>query len=195
MTLRGEIFHAAGPVQAGQAGKSTPLARPRQRRELGQAVEAAQAALAAAETKLARAGEAIGRLRQEADAAAAALRQARGDEEKANSAYSRERAAAEQAARQSRWQGEQETRLKADLGRVKEETAGKAALRAGEARWRAARRTGAPGERGAGSAGSAGAASAGPTTGTPWRRWRPRRRRARTRLAERRLAWAAPKTR
>jgi chromosome segregation protein len=58
VTLSGEVFHPAGPVVAGRGEGSSTLSRGREIRELGQALQSAQAASARAETALAEAEQA-----------------------------------------------------------------------------------------------------------------------------------------
>jgi len=123
VTRRGEVFHAGGPILAGQEAKGGgTLGRTRQRRELQEKLTEAENRVQAAEQQVRQSDQIATqvqaedkRLRQELDAA-------RTLERTAQNAYSQEELAAEKSRRQVAFQKEQRARLEADIQRGVEES-------------------------------------------------------------------------
>jgi len=115
VTLAGEVFHAAGPILAGQEGKPTSLSRVRQRKELAERIAHLEARLAAVDERL----EGIQRQMESAQSSIKAinehLRQARHTEQAAGSVQRKADAAYEQAERELAWQLEQRQRIHAEI--------------------------------------------------------------------------------
>ena len=115
VTLSGEVFHASGPIFAGQEGKLTTLSRTRLRKELG-------ARLAQLEKTLTAADEGISQLemrKNEAQTEAAkreeAAQLARQAEDQCAAVERKARLTLEQAAREAAWQNEQHKRTGAEI--------------------------------------------------------------------------------
>ncbi len=126
VSLRGEVFHASGPVLGGGGGDSgqaqTLLGRSRQRRELAAELQAAQERLAELDRHLAGLEDELKRLRAEAARLNLELDKARQESQKSGRAAEQNRAALEAADRQARWAQEQRQRHQADLTRSESET-------------------------------------------------------------------------
>ncbi len=121
VTLRGEVFRADGLVLAGKSGRGSTLSRPRQRRELQQALNALeekvnslQSALRGLTSDLLAAQEAF-------LAAESAQREARARLESAESVERQAAAALEAARRALEWQKKQLEALQAEASRAEAE--------------------------------------------------------------------------
>ncbi len=115
VTLNGEVFHAAGPVQAGQGSRGGTLARPRQRRELQAESLALEKRMAESAARLQQAEQGFLTRQAEEQRLVEAQRQARQTDEKAASEHNQTKLNADHAARQLRWQIDQRDHLQADL--------------------------------------------------------------------------------
>lgn len=116
VTLKGEVFHASGLVQAGGAGGSgSTLSRPRQRKEIQADLESVEKEAGAAKAVL----EAIQRQAAELNALSSERRAAiqLGGQKERSAAGERDKAqlALASAQRQAQWQANQRTRLESDL--------------------------------------------------------------------------------
>jgi chromosome segregation protein len=116
VTLRGEVYHASGPVQAGAPGQGA-LSRPRQLREISQALQAAKEQAAALDERGINLKSELSELQAEEKRLVEAQRAARRQEELATQAHSQEKLAVEHARRQQRWQAEQCDRLNDEIQR------------------------------------------------------------------------------
>jgi chromosome segregation protein len=107
VTLRGEVFHASGPVVAGLDGKPASLSRPRQKKELDEKLREIVEQVAKVDERLAGVESELEGLRQVSRRLESELESARAAETAARNAYSRLLVGAEQAERQAAWQAEQ----------------------------------------------------------------------------------------
>ncbi|GAB4504748.1 MAG: chromosome segregation protein SMC [Anaerolineales bacterium] len=121
VTLRGEVFRADGLVLAGKTGRGSTLSRPRQRRELqdaltalGERVDSLQSALRDLTSNLLAAQEAV-------SAAESDQREARARFEAAESAEREAEAALDSAQRALEWQKKQLEALQAEASRTEAE--------------------------------------------------------------------------
>ncbi|OGO41275.1 MAG: chromosome segregation protein SMC [Chloroflexi bacterium RBG_16_58_14] len=128
VTLRGEVFHASGPVVAGVEGKPASLSRPRQMKELQQKLQEIAARVGRVDARLVQVGAELEDLRQASQQLEGEMESARSAESVARTAHSRAVVEAEQAARQAAWQAEQQvgfqtaiTRLEESISRTGEE--------------------------------------------------------------------------
>lgn len=115
VTLRGEVFHAKGPIQVGQEGQPGTLSRPRQRRELQQNLAEAQVLAEAVDKELEVLKNELEELKTAGEQLARNALIARQAAEKANSTYNHDRLKVEQARRQAQWQSDQRIRLEAEI--------------------------------------------------------------------------------
>ena len=127
VTLKGEVFHASGPVLAGKPAKSAVLSRPRQRREL-------QEALAGLRRQMENLGADLTRLTSELRTAQAEVerrihteKEQRRTLEAARQAEQQARLREEAARRQWEWQKTQKTALQAEIEQAEKERAQSAA--------------------------------------------------------------------
>jgi chromosome segregation protein len=117
VTLRGEVFHASGPIIAGQEDKPAALSRPRQRKELRQDFEAAQARLKELDEQIRNLDTLRLKFRTQVERLEQEAGQKRKAEELARSAVDQQDLALEKARRQLTWQREQRANLESDQRR------------------------------------------------------------------------------
>ncbi len=121
VTLRGEVFHMAGPIVAGQEDKPAALSRPRQRKELRQEFEMAQARLKELDEQIRELDTQRLKLRTHVERLEQEAGQKRKAEELARSAVDQQDLALEKARRQLAWQREQRANLESDQRRGESE--------------------------------------------------------------------------
>lgn len=121
VTLRGEVFHALGPVQTygtNEAGQTASvLSRSRQRRELAQNLEGLTGRVRELEERLRQAEAVLRELQSTGAALNQAQQQVRQGVDKAVQLTNQARLSFEQARRQAQWQHEQRQRLQDDITR------------------------------------------------------------------------------
>ncbi len=124
VTLAGEVFQPEGPVIAGGTGdgSSTPLSRPRKRRELAEALQTAEGQVKALDAELEQIGARLGQLNTEQKDLEAALREARRREDAAHAVRRKAASAREDARRQHDWQRRQRAALHAEIEKAAEQT-------------------------------------------------------------------------
>ena len=123
VTLKGEVFYAAGLIIAGQEGKGgSTLSRTRQRRELQTRLAAREAEAGRLHEQIKAFDETLNRLQGEEKRLRQELDAARSAEKSAQAAHGQEELALEKARRQAQFQKEQQARLDADLRRGAEES-------------------------------------------------------------------------
>ena len=120
VTLRGEVFHASGPVVAGLEGKPASLSRPRQKKELDQKLGEISERVAAMDGRLAQMDAELEGLRGGSQRLESELASARDAESATRHAYSRTLVEVEQSERQAAWQAEQCTVFQAAISRLEE---------------------------------------------------------------------------
>ena len=121
VTLKGEVFYASGPVQAGSGTAQMTLARPRQRKSLQGQIETSQNQLAVLAQRLVQVDADLEKLTQAETQLGAELQAKRDAETKALSAHSRNELAVEAAQRQIDWHADQANRLKQLVGQASDE--------------------------------------------------------------------------
>jgi chromosome segregation protein len=122
VTLKGEVFYAAGPIVAGLDKKPGLLSRPRRRRELREQLAELEKQLTALDGQIRAHDERLVGLRNEGEGLTQETAQARKKEEDARRAHSQVELALEKARRQRQWQLEQRERLEEDIRRAAVET-------------------------------------------------------------------------
>ncbi len=110
VTLRGEVFHTSGPIQAGLEGKPGTLSRPRQRRELSQNLDSLENGLKEMDEQLRRFEQVRIELQREAERNSQEVQKTHKQEDAARSAYSQQELSVEKLDRQLQWQREQRQR-------------------------------------------------------------------------------------
>lgn len=123
VTLRGEVFHTHGAILTRTEAKSAPLSRPRQRRELTEALQAAQAQTEQIQTQLARWDKELNHLQRETNALQTDLQTARRADSEAAAAADRARSTVEQAQKQAAWQQQQIQRLESEMLQASQQAA------------------------------------------------------------------------
>ncbi len=123
VTLKGEVFHASGPVLAGKPAKSGLLSRPRQRRELQEALAESHRQIESLESGLTKLAGRMETARQEVEDALSAEAEARRSLEAARSAEQQARGREETARRQWEWQKSQKTALQSEIEQAEKERA------------------------------------------------------------------------
>jgi chromosome segregation protein len=121
VTLKGEVFHASGPVQAGSDTAPMTLARPRQRKSLQEQIGALQKQLDDLTLRLDQFDATLKEVVQVEARLEKELLSKRDTETKAFSAHSRNELALEAARRQIDWHTDQANRLKQLIGRASDE--------------------------------------------------------------------------
>ncbi len=126
VTLRGEVFSAGGPVIAGKPARAAILARPRQRRELQEALASAERrltdlgrVLADLQAQIETARQTVAERSRQAQEKRLALEKAQADEQQA-------RLRQEAARRQRAWQENQRLQLRQEIEALEEERRGAA---------------------------------------------------------------------
>ena len=119
VTLRGEVFHAAGPVQVFAGGETpetqTVLSRARQRREISQSLAELEIRWGDLEERFRHSEQTLRDLRLEGEQLQRQQQENRRSWEQAGQAANQARLAVEQARRQVQWQREQVERLRAEI--------------------------------------------------------------------------------
>ncbi len=115
VTLRGEVFRADGLVLAGNPARSGTLGRPRQRRELQEALAASGRSLQAAEKELQRLTGLLAEMQRDLANRTNAVRQARQQFDEAAAAEKQAGLEVESASRQLAWQQRQSQALQEEL--------------------------------------------------------------------------------
>jgi len=121
VTLRGEVFSASGPVLAGKPARSGALSRPRQRRELQDALVALERQIKAFDESIQKLEGEINAARREVNAQAEAVRQERLSLEAALADEQQAQVRLESARRQRDWQIGQRESLKAEIAQADSE--------------------------------------------------------------------------
>jgi len=122
VTLAGEVFHASGPVIAGQEGKLSTLSRARQLRELRNRLVRIKTDFERLESELAGVAARAASAQVEYAQAEQALLAARREEEGAEKAHRQSLAALEKAGREVAWQAEQRDRFQKEIESSRAET-------------------------------------------------------------------------
>jgi chromosome segregation protein len=117
VTLKGEVFHASGPVVAGLEGKGGTLGRTRQRREIQEKLEDAEKRVAEIESQMKTADQALAMLQSDGKRLQSELDTARAAERSAVNAAGQEELNLEKARRQLAFQKEQHARLEGEITR------------------------------------------------------------------------------
>ena len=115
VTLRGELFHASGPISAGQSGGSSTISRPRQRRELGERSAKIQRQLAALEEQIAGMDADIQACKAEGIECSRAVNTALKENKTADDLLNKAALEVDQIKRQNQWQREQRDRIAAEI--------------------------------------------------------------------------------
>jgi chromosome segregation protein len=123
VTLSGEVFYAGGVIVAGSDKKPGLLSRPRQRRELQEALEEVERTAAGLDLQIADSTRQMDALRRELERMGQEASTARRREEAARSAHSQVELSAEKAHRQAQWQRDQSQRLLSEQEQGRAETA------------------------------------------------------------------------
>ncbi|MEW5829008.1 MAG: chromosome segregation protein SMC [Chloroflexota bacterium] len=118
VTLRGEVFRADGLVLAGNPARSGTLGRPRQRRELQEALAASERKLRAAEKEMERLTGLLAEMQRDLSNRTNAVRQARQQLDEADAAGKQAALEVESARRQLEWQQRQSQALREELSAV-----------------------------------------------------------------------------
>jgi chromosome segregation protein len=118
VTLRGEIFHASGPVVAGLDARPASLSRPRQKKELSSTLAQADTHAISVRTRLSELDERLSTMRQEDERLEAALRVSRQQEDQARKSFNHETVELEQISQRVTWQTEQQRNIQAGIGRM-----------------------------------------------------------------------------
>lgn len=113
VTLRGELFHAGGPIIFGAPARPAALSRPRQRKELAEQHDRAEQRLAGLDADLEKSQLLIEQIRNQSQRAQLELDEAVGRQEKAHQTLEEQRAALEGVSRQIDWVEKQRGALNA----------------------------------------------------------------------------------
>ncbi len=142
VTLKGEVFHASGQVQAGKPAKSAVLSRPRQRRELQEAIAETRRQVEAQDAALARLAGQLETARRHVEECGQTEAQERLSLEAARREEQQAQVREEAARRQWEWQKSQKTALQSEIEQAeKERAASSAALSRDEKEMAAAQET------------------------------------------------------
>lgn len=123
VTLKGEVFTGTGAVIAGREGRASIVSRPRQRRELAEALEAAIDHIRAVEEALAKGDSALSVQRKSIQEAETNLKQTNSRMQAATQALQQATLALEQARQKQEWQKKQFTNLDEQIQRANKEIA------------------------------------------------------------------------
>jgi chromosome segregation protein len=118
VTLAGEVYHAAGPVQAGREAAPTMLEQARERRDLAAELESLSARLEALGAEREAAAQAVEAAEARRESAQDALRAAQEAERRATVARDAAGLEAERVAHDAQFRGEQLAALEAELVQV-----------------------------------------------------------------------------
>ena len=125
VTLQGEVFYASGPIMGGamqSSGESGMLSRPRQRRELSEALEQAQGRLQEEMKRFEHTDKELAQMRLQGETLNRTQQESQKRAAEASSTHHRADLAVEQAQRQLQWQGEQRQRLESEIIELDKET-------------------------------------------------------------------------
>ena len=114
VTLKGEVFHASGPVQAGGETAQAALVRPRQRRELESEIRDIEEGLAALDRELAVLDKTLKDVGEEETRLEGEVSGARVAETTAQTSHRQQELAIESLQRQAKWHTERVTRLQTE---------------------------------------------------------------------------------
>ncbi|MBN2386188.1 MAG: chromosome segregation protein SMC [Anaerolineales bacterium] len=115
VTLQGEVFSASGPVLAGRSAAGATLSRPRQRRELGEALAKVERQATALDRKLGTTLDEISAVEEQVAASSAALEEKRVTQEQAQVEANQAGVRVEAARRQRDWQAAQQESLQSEI--------------------------------------------------------------------------------
>jgi chromosome segregation protein len=121
VTLRGEVFSASGPVLAGKQARTGTLSRPRQRRELQDALVGLERQVKTFDESIHKLESEINAARGEVNAQAEAVRQKRLGAESALADEQQAQVQVESARRQREWQISQKDTLQAEIAEAESE--------------------------------------------------------------------------
>ncbi|MDO9349237.1 MAG: hypothetical protein Q7T47_08110, partial [Anaerolineales bacterium] len=122
VTLRGEVFSASGPVLAGRQARTGTLGRPRQRRELQDALAGLDRQIKAFDENIQELDKEIDSARGEVNAQEGSLQQKRLGLESALAAEQQAQVQSESARRQRDWQAGQRDTLLAEIAQGESES-------------------------------------------------------------------------
>lgn len=122
VTLRGEVFHASGQILVGSEAKTSPLGRPRQRREFQVNLEEAEQKAVGQGVNVQHLDAEISKLRIEEEKLHQDVDRALDSEREAQATQRQEGLAEEKARRQLQWLNEQRVRIEEEISRGKVET-------------------------------------------------------------------------
>jgi len=122
VTLKGEVFYASGPVQAGGETAQAALVRPRQRRALEGEIIELEGQLGALDENLAKLGEAVKHLIEEEKRLEREAGETRSAEAAAQTSHRQQELAIESLQRQMKWHSERLTRLQSENQALTEES-------------------------------------------------------------------------
>jgi chromosome segregation protein len=115
VTLRGEVFSASGPILAGKPARAAILARPRQRRELQEALAAVGRRLATLDRGLQKIGGDIEAARRSVEASAQEMQEKRLRVEQAQANEQQARLRHEAVRQQREWQANQRLQFQQEI--------------------------------------------------------------------------------
>jgi len=121
VTLRGEVFLGSGAVIAGQDGRASVIGRPRQKRELTEALETTAAALQTSQTHLQEVDSDLNRVRAALGEQEKAVRQANQRAGQVAQALQSATLEFEQARQRQEWQRKQQSTLEEQIRRTEDE--------------------------------------------------------------------------
>ncbi len=115
VTLRGEVFSAAGPILAGKPARAAVLARPRQRREAQEALASIEREMTALDLRLQKMDEELEAARRQAAERAQAAQEKRRSLDQARAEEQQARLRLETARRERQWQENHRLQLRAEI--------------------------------------------------------------------------------
>lgn len=118
VTLRGEIFHASGPVIAGFDSRPASLSRPRQKKELASALAQARDQAVSVQAQINQIDSRLALLREEEQRLVTASRLSRQKDDQARQVFNRERVEIEQVSQRIAWQVEQRKNIQVGIDRL-----------------------------------------------------------------------------
>jgi len=121
VTLRGEVFHATGQVSAGKPAKAAALGRPRQRRELQEALAAIERQVEKLDLELKKLSDRIETIREDVADCQEAVSKERAGLEAARNSERQAQVREESARRQRDWQVGQKTSIETEIAQAKKE--------------------------------------------------------------------------
>jgi chromosome segregation protein len=118
VTLRGEIFHASGPVVAGLDARPASLSRPRQKKELASTLAQVEEQALSVQAKLTELEQRLSSMRRDDERLEADFRGLRQQEDQARKVFNRETVELEQISQRATWQMEQQQNIQAGIDRM-----------------------------------------------------------------------------